>query len=157
MFVDSGIKVIQGLSEYPLIFDVNCSNNLVRVILQGNGSTYGELLISKISETQLYMSRYVLKSYSNNVLVQPALKGLGKKMLSLAITAIIKKYPQLQTLEGEVACINNIRRGEPNKLIQLYKRMGGSEIMKTDKFTLMRGPISGVMEYCNQEFGSVIL
>jgi hypothetical protein len=149
MFVDSGVKMIQGDTEYPLIFDVSCSSNLVRVLLQANGSTYGELLIAKISDNQLFMSRYMLKSYSNNVLVEPSLKGLGKQMLSLALRAIIQKHPQLQTLEGEVATISNIRTGEPEKLIELYKHMGGSEIRKSDTSTLMRGPISGVLEYCD--------
>jgi hypothetical protein len=137
-----------------LIFNLNFFGDTLSVTLNDscNKIKYGEIFMKKVSDTNVYMSEFIIHSYKFNRLIDNRLwlKGMGKEMLYVAVTEIMKIYPTLTFLEGKVAAIETIRNesNSRNALVKMYENMGAYIIKDTKLYTEMETKLSDVLLYC---------
>jgi len=139
-----------------LIFNLIFLNDTLSVTLNDmcNKIKYGEIFMKKVSDTNVYMSEFIIHSYKFNTQINNRLwlKGMGKEMLYVAVSEIMKIYPTLIFLEGRVAPIDIIRNetNSKNTLVKMYEKMGAYIIKDTKLYTLMETKLSDVLIYCLQ-------
>lgn len=135
-----------------LIYNLNFFGDTLSVTLNDSKNKYGEIFMKKVSDTNVYMSEFIIHSYKFNTLIDNRLwlKGMGKEMLYIAVTEIMKMYPTLKFLEGKVAAIETIRNesNSRNALVKMYENMGAYIIKDTKLYTEMETKLSDVLLYC---------
>jgi hypothetical protein len=113
---------------------------------------YGEIFMKKISDTNVLMTEFIIHSYKFNQPIDGRswLKGMGKELLFIAVTEIMKQFPTLTHLEGRVTAIEKIRNENVsrNALIKMYENMGAYIIKDTKLYTDMETRLSDVLVYC---------
>lgn len=148
-------STISSIKNKNLHYNLHFFGDTLSVILYDNTTQnkYGEIFMKKVSDTNVYMNEFIIHSYKFNNIIEDRiqLKGMGKELLYVAITEIMKIYPTLKFLEGKVAAIETIRNesNSRNALIQMYKNMGAYIIKDTKLYTEMETKLSDVLLYCN--------
>lgn len=143
---------IVSIKNPEMIYNLHFFGNTLSVTLNKDQTKYGEIFMKKVSDTNVYMSEFIIHSYKfNNVINNHInLKGMGKELLYVAVTEIMKMYPTLKFLEGKVAAIETIRNetNSRNALIKMYENMGAYIIKDTKLYTEMETKLSDVLLYC---------
>jgi hypothetical protein len=145
---------ITSTKNPEMIYNLNFFGDTLSVTLndKNNQNTYGEIFMKKVSDTNVYMSHFIIHSYKFNLLINEHinLKGMGKELLYVAVTEIMKTFPTLEFLEGKVAAIETIRNetNSRNVLVKMYENMGAYVIKNTKLYTQMETKLSDVLDYC---------
>lgn len=143
---------IISIKNPEMIYYLNFFGDTLSVILNKDHHKYGEIFMKKVSETNVYMSEFIIHSYKFNNVIKDRihLKGMGKELLYIAVTEIMKIYPTLKFLEGKVAAIETIRNESDSRtaLIKMYENMGAYIIKDTKLYTEMETKLSDVLIYC---------
>jgi hypothetical protein len=145
-------KILISTKNPELIYNLNFFGDTLSVTLNKDQIKYGEIFMKKVSDTNVYMNNFIIHSYKFNNIIEDRiqLKGMGKELLYVAVTEIMKMYPTLKFLEGKVAAIETIRNesNSRNALIKMYKDMGAYIIKDTKLYTEMETKLSDVLDYC---------
>jgi hypothetical protein len=145
---------IVSIKNPSLIYNLHFFGDTLSVKLndKNDQNNYGEIFMKKVSDTNVYMSHFIIHSYKFNLLINEHinLKGMGKELLYIAVTEIMKMFPTLQFLEGKVAAIETIRNetNSRNILVKMYENMGAYVIKNTKLYTQMETKLSDVLIYC---------
>jgi hypothetical protein len=146
---------IESIKNEKLQYNLTFFNDTLHVLLieiDNSKNIYGEIFMKKVSNTNVLMTEFIIHSYKYNKIIDDRtwLKGMGKEMLYIAVTEIIKQFPTLYFLEGKVAAIEKIRNEVDSKssLIKMYEKMGAYIIKNTKLYTEMETKLSDVLTYC---------